>query len=251
MNPTPVVDLQQLSFSYASQPVLERVDLQVDSGEFIGIVGPNAGGKTTLLKLMLGILKPQQGKLQVLGSSPRRARYRIGYVPQYPAFSRDFPITVSQLVLMGRLGHNNHNRGWLGHLWPGGYHDADHDAVRVALQEVEALNLQERQIGSLSGGQLQRVLLARALVSEPEILMLDEPTANIDQRLENELFDLLKTLNDRMTIMVVSHDIGFISSYVSRVACINRTLICHHTQNIDGTVIQELYGEAVKMVHHH
>ena len=107
-----------------------------------------------------------------------------------------------------------------------------------------------RQIGTLSGGQLQRVLLARALVAEPQILILDEPTANIDQRLESDIFDLLRKLNSRMTILVVSHDIAFISSYVTRVACLNRTLVCHHTDAIDGQVIQDLYGEQVRMVAH-
>jgi zinc transport system ATP-binding protein len=127
---------------------------------------------------------------------------------------------------------------------------ADREAVRRALAEVEADDIAKRQIGSLSGGQLQRVLLARALVGEPRILILDEPTANIDQRLESEIFDLLKVLNERMTILVVSHDIAFISRYVTRVACVNRTLVCHRTDAINGAVIQELYGEPVRMIAH-
>ncbi len=118
------------------------------------------------------------------------------------------------------------------------------------MDELEAGDISKRQIGSLSGGQLQRVLLARALVGEPRILILDEPTANIDQRLEGEIFDLLKMLNARMTILVVSHDIAFISHYVSRVACVNRTLVCHRTDAVAGAVIQELYGEHVRMVAH-
>lgn len=122
--------------------------------------------------------------------------------------------------------------------------------MRHALTEVEAGDIAKRQIGSLSGGQLQRVMLARALVSEPRILILDEPTANIDQRLEDEIFDLLKLLNARMTILVVSHDIAFISRYVSRVACVNHTLVCHRTDPVDGAVIQELYGENVRMIAH-
>ena len=133
---------------------------------------------------------------------------------------------------------------------PGGYTKADREATRAALDEVEAGDLAGRQIGSLSGGQLQRMLLARALVSEPAVLILDEPTANIDLRLESDIFDLLKRLNARMTILVVSHDVGFISSYVTRVACINRTLVCHRTDAIDGQVIQKLYAEPVRMVAH-
>lgn len=133
---------------------------------------------------------------------------------------------------------------------PGGFTKADRQAARDALAEVEAADLAGRQIGSLSGGQLQRVLLARALVCEPAALILDEPTANIDLRLESDIFDLLKRLNARMTILVVSHDVGFISSYVTRVACVNRTLVCHRTDAIDGQVIKQLYGGQVRMVAH-
>ena len=189
-------------------------------------------------------------KRQVLERSPCEKRHLIGYVPQYPSFPRDFPITVEQAVLLGRLGMGN-RKSWLSGLLPGRYQHTDYEAAQKALAEVEADDLSQRQIGSLSGGQLQRVLLARALVSDPEILILDEPTANIDQRLESDIFDLLKRLNKRMAILVVSHDIAFVSSYVTRVACINRTLVCHHTDAIDGEVIQSLYGEDVRMIAHH
>lgn len=244
-----VVELEGVTFSYGAAPVLEDVDLRVTEGEFLGIVGPNAGGKSTLLKLILGLLVPLSGRIRVLGGRAQEGRRLLGYVSQYPSFRRDFPISVEQAVLLGRVGCGP-QRSWLGALAPGGYTLADRLAAREALAEVEADDLANRQIGSLSGGQLQRVLLARALACEPRILILDEPTANIDLRLEGDIFDLLKRLNARMTILVVSHDVGFISSYVSRVACINRTLVCHHTDAIDGQVIQELYGENVRMVAH-
>jgi zinc transport system ATP-binding protein len=170
-------------------------------------------------------------------------------VAQHPSFHRDFPISVEQVVLLGRIGFGRRS-GMLSALLPGRFGAADRSAARRALEEVEADDLAARQIGSLSGGQLQRVLLARALVSEPPVLILDEPTANIDQRMESDIFDLLKRLNERMAILVVSHDIGFISGYVTRVACINRTLVCHSTDAIDGQVIQDLYGENVRMVAH-
>lgn len=237
-----VINLDNVSFSYDRLPVLEDVSLQVVEKEFLGIVGPNAGGKSTLLKLILGLLKPQAGSIKILGKKPRQQRKAIGYVPQYPAFARDFPITVEQVVLMGRLG--------AGRLL-GRYSTEDYQAAKMALQEVEADDLAQRLVGALSGGQLQRVLLARALVSNPQILILDEPTANIDMRLESDIFDQLKSLNERMTILVVSHDIAFISDYVHRVACLNRTLVCHHTDHIDGQMVQHLYGENVKMVAHH
>jgi zinc transport system ATP-binding protein len=237
----PAIEIDGVTFSYGAAPVLEQVSLTVQGGEFLGLVGPNAGGKSTLLKLILGLLKPQAGRIKVLGRLPRQARKAIGYVPQYPAFARDFPITVEQAVIMGRLGIGSRL---------GGYGPRDRTAVWRALVEVEAENLARAQIGRISGGQLQRVLLARALAAEPEVLILDEPTANIDQRVEDDIFDLLKELNERMTIIVVSHDIAFVSSYVRRVACLNRTLVCHGTDAINGQIIRELYGESVRMVAH-
>jgi len=245
-----VIDIRDLSFSYGRVPTLSGIDLQVAEGEFLGVVGPNAGGKSTLLKLVLGLLQPQSGVVRVLGRSPKSASQLLGYVPQYPSFPRDFPITVEQVVQMGRLGQGHGGSLWRA-LWPARLSGADRTAVRSALEEVEADDLVKRQIGSLSGGQLQRVLMARALVGEPRILLLDEPTANIDQRMESEIFDLLKAINTRMTILVVSHDIAFISRYVSRVACVNQTLVCHQTDAVDGAVIQELYGEDVRMIAHH
>ena len=214
-----VIELEKVSFSYGLVPVLQAIDFSVEQGEFLGIVGPNAGGKSTLLKLILGLLKPQTGNITVLGKKPTQQRTQIGYVPQYPGFARDFPITVKQTVLLGRLGASR---------MLGRYTEADHLAVQQALGELEAQDLAERPISALSGGQLQRILLARALVSEPKILILDEPTANIDMRL----------------------DVAFISDYVSRVACLNRTLVCHQTDAIDGKLIQDLYGEPVRRVAH-
>lgn len=249
MSPRPIIEVRDLSFSYGVLPVLEGVSLQVEDGEFLGIVGPNAGGKSTLLKLILGLLDPQFGHVAVLGKRPQEVTRQLGYVPQYPSFPRDFPVSVEQAVLLGRFGYRS-RPGWLGALIPGGYGKADRQAAHSALDEVEAADLAGRQVGSLSGGQLQRVLLARALVCEPTVLILDEPTANIDLRLESDIFDLLKRLNARMTILVVSHDVGYISSYISRVACVNRTLACHGTDAIDGAVIRDLYAEPVRMVAH-
>jgi zinc transport system ATP-binding protein len=237
----PAIQIAGLSFSFGLAPVLQDINLEVFRGEFMGLVGPNAGGKSTLLKLILGLLRPQSGRIRVLGAAPEEARRRVGYVPQYPSFQRDFPISVEQVVLLGRLG-STPSLGW--------YRRADREAALHALAEVEAADLARRRIGTLSGGQLQRVLLARALVGEPQILILDEPTANIDQRAEGDIFDLLAMLNARLTILVVSHDIAFISSYVDRVACLNRTLVCHRTDAIDAELIHQLYGEAVRSVAH-
>lgn len=237
-----VIDLEDVWYRYdGGPPVLEGITLRIPDKEFIGVVGPNAGGKSTLMKIILGLYHPYRGRVRVLGDSPARARRRIGYVPQYPSFSREFPTDVMHAVLMGRLGLS---RGF------GGYSAADRARARKAMAETEIESLAGRQINTLSGGQLQRVLVARALVCEPRILLLDEPTSNIDQRLETDIFEFLREFNRRMTIVVVSHDIGFISRYVDRVACLNKTLICHDTADIDGRTIQELYGADVQMVAH-
>ncbi len=235
------LSIKNLSFSYGGPLVLNNISLDVKPREFLGVVGPNAGGKSTLLKLILGLLTPTRGSITLLGEPPETGRTRVGYVPQYPAFARDFPITVEHTILMGRLGKTR---------WFGGYSRKDREIARRVMAETEVERLANRQLNTLSGGQLQRVLVARALACEPEILILDEPTANIDQRVETDIFDLLKTLNEHLTIIVVSHDIGFISQYVTRVACINETLMCHHTSHIDGQLIDQLYGAHVHHVEH-
>jgi len=236
------IEFSNVSFSYGDLLVLDSIDLEVAQNEFLGVVGPNAGGKSTLLKIVLGLLQPSRGRVRVLGTTPVKARKRLGYVSQYPTFPRDFPINVKQTVLMGRLGVTKSF---------GGYTGVDSDSAEQAMIETEILHLASRRLNTLSGGQLQRVLVARALVCQPELLLLDEPTSNIDARIESEIFDLLKQLNQRMTIVIVSHDIGFISGYVDRVACLNRTLVCHETKAIDGKTVQDLYGSDVHMVTHH
>ena len=236
-----IINLDNVSFSYTNIPVVRDITLAVGEGEFLGVIGPNAGGKSTLLKLILGLLQPDKGDIKVFGKSPDKGRSRIGYVPQYPAFSRDFPINVLDAVLLGRLGETR---------WYGGYTQKDKNIAMDSLKAVEVDNISNQTIDSLSGGQLQRVLIARALASRPDILILDEPTANIDVRAEEDIFALLKEYNEHMTIIVVSHDIGFISGYVDRVACLNQTLLCHTTSEISGKTIEDLYGAPVKMIQH-
>ena len=238
-----VIELDKVSFAYSHVPILCDINLTIEHGEFFGIIGPNAGGKSTLLKLILGLLQPHYtGSIKVFGNDAKKARTRIGYVPQHPTFPRDFPITVQEVVLLGYLGKCTH--------WYGGYTKADKMISMDALKMLEIDHIYKQKIQSLSGGQIQRVLIARALVSKPDILILDEPTANIDSRSEAELFALLAKYNTNMTIIVVSHDIGFISSYVNRVGCLNKTMQCHTTSAITGKTIEELYGTHVKMIRH-
>lgn len=238
---TPIIELNRVNFSYGNFLVLEDVSFSIYDGEFIGIVGPNAGGKSTLLKLILGLLRADSGAIRVFGMAPERAFPKIGYVPQYPAFSRDFPIDVLDAVLLGRLGDTRRY---------GSYTAEDRNIALGALKAVEMEQLHGQAIGALSGGQLQRMLIARALASRPDVLVLDEPTANIDVRAEEDIFALLKQYNRHMTIIFVSHDIGFITRYVDRVICVNQQIFCHTTSEISGKTIEELYGVPVKMIQH-
>lgn len=238
----PAVSVQHVSFRYGVTTILQDVCLDIVDGEFLGLVGPNGGGKTTLLRIILGLLKPQQGVVRIHGISPHAARGKVGYVPQYTEFARDFPICVEDIVLLGRLGRTSPFFG---------YRATDRAVAERAMTEAGVVHLRRNHVSELSGGQLQRVVVARALACDPDILLLDEPTANVDLRAEEDIFDLLRKLNERMTIIVVSHDVGFISGYVQRVACLNQTLVCHTTDEIKGEVIENLYGADVRMIHHH
>lgn len=236
-----VVNINNVSFSYGAVPVLKDINLSVAAGEFFGLIGPNAAGKSTLMKLLMGLIQPDTGDLRVLGKAPIYSREKIGYVPQHTSFPRSFPITVAEVVMLGRLSGNSTF---------GGFRKSDKTATGAAMETVEITQIAAQPIANLSGGQLQRVLIARALVCQPEILLLDEPTANIDIRAEENIFSLLKQYNEQMTIIVVSHDVAFISGYVDRVGCLNQTLVCHETESIDGKTIEDLYGASVRMIHH-
>ena len=242
MSENSVIKICDLHFSYGNPVILEDIQLDIKANEFVGMVGPNGSGKTTLLKIILGLLDPDKGSVEVLGKQPHKAVKEIGYMQQFTAFSRDFPINVEETVLMGRLG-NTSSIGF--------FSKKDKQLAGESMEAVEIQDLKNRSIGSLSGGQLQRVLIARALACNPKIMILDEPTANVDMKAEKDIFDLLKKLNEKITIIVVTHDIGFISQYITKVACINRTLVCHPTSELTGETIENLYGTHVHMVHHH
>jgi len=236
------IEIKDLNFSIDDLSILENINMDIEQGDFAGLVGPNGGGKTTVLKLILGLYKPQSGKIKIFGEPVKTQRKRIGYVPQYANFNSDFPISVQDTVLQGRLGFTN---------ILGGYSKKDKNIAIKVMQETEIVDLAHRSIQSLSGGQMQRVLVARALAAEPEILLLDEPTANIDQRAEKDIFDLFKIFNQRMTILIISHDIGFVSDYINKVFCLNKTLVCHDASPVTSETIHALYGDHVSEVHHH
>ena len=236
----PDIEINNLTFSYDTVPVLEDVNLKVKHGEFATIVGPNGGGKTTLLRLLLGILKPVQGKIAVLGSTPEKARLRVGYMPQHADLDPQFPVTVMDVVLLGRLGRR----------FGGRYTKEDRQLALKALEEVQLESMVRTAFSTLSGGQKQRALIARALCCNPEMLLLDEPTANIDPEVEENLLTILQELNQRMTILLVSHDMGFVSRVVKSVICVNRRVLIHPTSRVDGTLIKDVYGDDYCMVRH-
>ena len=236
----PLVVFENVSFAYNGNTVLENVSLTVVKNELISIVGPNGGGKTTLLMLVLGRLKPSSGRILVFGKETGHATAKTGYMPQYMHFDPQFPATVMDVVLMGRV-----ERRLLGR-----YTRTDKDAALQALAELDMEATANRSFSELSGGQRQRVLIARALVSEPELLLLDEPTSNVDSKTEHKLVETLDKLNKRMTIMLVSHDLAFVSNIVKTVICVNREVVVHPTTEITGEIIQEIYGTPVKMVRH-
>ncbi len=236
-----VIKLEDVSFSYGSVPVLENVTLAITNGDFVSVVGPNGGGKTTLLKLLLGALQADRGEVRVFGCRPKSVRARIGYMPQHARLDPHFPVTALDVVLMGRLGTGK---------WFGPYRRDDRRAAASALGEVGLVEKAGQRFASLSGGQRQRVLIARALACKPDLLLLDEPTANLDPHVEGTFQDLLRQLNERMTILVVSHDLGFVSQIVRTVICVNQRVFCHESSEISGESIAEMYGHDVRMVKH-
>ena len=236
-----IISLKDISVEYDGITVLEDNNFTVYQDDFIGIIGPNGGGKTTLLKVILGLVRPVKGEISVFGEPPHRSRRRIGYVPQMTDFDRAFPISVRDTVLMGRL----HEKRLFGF-----YNKHDCEAADRALRTVEMFDMSKRKTGDLSGGERQRVLIARALVSEPELLLLDEPTASIDPKIKTSVYDLLNSLKDRMAIILVTHDIGVISSHIDKVACLSHKLFYHGTKEIPPETLEAVYQCPVDIIAH-
>jgi zinc transport system ATP-binding protein len=211
------------------------VDLDIQPRDFLAVIGPNGGGKTTLIKVILGLLRPWSGEVV-----RRVGRGRLGYVPQFSTFDRNFPLRVSDVILMGKLGH----RGLLQR-----YTREDRlDVIRL-LERLKLVDVARSHVAEISGGQLQRVLIARALAGDPEILFLDEPTASIDPESREVLREILEELNLRIPVVVVTHDVTSMSQMVRRIACINRRLF-YHGEEIDQDILEEVYGCPVELVAH-
>jgi ABC-type Mn/Zn transport systems, ATPase component len=236
-----VARLEDVWVHYDGVPALEAVSLSLKQEDFMGIIGPNGGGKTTLLKVILGLIKPSQGRVSVLGHPPERAMKFVGYVPQYSLFDHEFPINVWDVVLMGCCGQ----RGIFKR-----YSSEDKRLVLQALETVEMLDFKDRQIGKLSGGEQQRAFIARALAAEPKLLLLDEPTASVDTPMQTGFYELLERLKQRMAIVLVSHDIGAISIYVDKIACLNHQLFYHNSKELTAEELEATYKCPIELIAH-
>jgi zinc transport system ATP-binding protein len=229
MSHSTVLQVHDVCFAYDHLEVLHSVDLSVPDKSLVAVVGPNGGGKTTLMRLALGLLKPQRGTVHVFGDAPERRRRSIGYVAQHLRFDPEFPVSALDVVLMGRADR---------HCF-GPYRRGDRAKAADALERVRLGHLSHRALAQLSGGERQRALIAQALVTDPDLLILDEPTANVDTTVEHEIYELLHELNERMTIVVVSHNLNVVTHHASHVACVNRTA---SLARVDGLTEGELHA---------
>jgi zinc transport system ATP-binding protein len=244
-----IIEVSNLNYAYNNEPVLENINFTVEKGDYLGIIGPNGGGKTTLVKLILGILHANVGQIRLFDTPIGKFNnwQRLGYVPQRISQElNNFPISVAEVVASG-LNQN--------HDWQRILRDPDSPAINRALKIAGIMDLKKRRLNELSGGQRQRVYIARALVSQPEILILDEPTVGVDVGSQDKFYRFLANLNRKgLTIVFVSHDVEVIGKQVKMVLCVNRTLVCHGTPKefIKPEFLAKLYGRQIKyIVHHH
>jgi len=236
-----VISLENVWAGYGNNNVIEDVNLSVKRNDFVAIIGPNGGGKTTLLKVILGLISPQRGQVKIMGLPPKEGRNFIGWVPQETVMDRIFPISVLEVVLMGRIHRKNM-------MLP--YSKEDKKKALEALDMVKLSDVTSKPIGEISLGQRQRVYIARALAKEPQILLLDEPLASVDSSTSAAIYELLKELNKTITILMVTHDIGAISSYVKSVGCLNRKLYYYEEKTITQEMIDASYLCPVDLVAH-
>lgn len=238
---TNAIEINNASVYYGDMPALLDISMTVEAGQFVTVVGPNGGGKTTLFKLLLGLVKPSRGTVRVLDMPPGDARLSVGYVAQSPQFDPMFPVRVYDVARMGLLGAES----------PGRFYNrkATYDKVMTALEAVGMADLEKRWFSNLSGGQRQRVLIARALVTQPEILLLDEPTSNVDIAAEDMILDVLETLRNRMTILLITHYPKVASRFLGRVYCVNRNVHIHPpTEKLDEDLMRHITGLAMPAV---
>lgn len=235
------IEVKGLYFKYDETPILEDINFEVEENDFVGIIGPNGGGKTTFIKILVGLLKPNSGTVKIFGRAISKMSHSIGYVPQLFNFDKDFPISVMQVVLMGRLSKQNLISRFV---------NDDYNSATESLKKVGMYEFKDELIGNLSGGQKQRVLIARALSVSPKILILDEPTASVDSKAGKNFYELLHDLNENMTIIMISHDIGVVSQYVEKIACLNKNLVFHDSKEISREMLEATYQCPVDLIAH-
>ncbi len=236
----PIIQVRDVSFSYNGEPALVDVSLDVAEKDFLAVIGPNGGGKSTLVKLILGLLKPDAGRIRVYGEAPVKTAHRFGYVPQDVNINIQFPISVIDVILMGRLRYGGRRR----------INRQDRRKAFEVMEQIGITGLEGRKIKDLSSGQRERVFIARALATDPDILILDEPTASVDTSGKTELYHLLGELNKTKTVIVISHDLMIVSSYVKSVACVNQGLHYHPSNEITEAMIEMGYQCPVELVAH-
>jgi zinc transport system ATP-binding protein len=238
---TSIISIRDLWVYRDAQIVLEDINLDLDSSDFLGLIGPNGGGKSTLLKIVLGLIKPSRGSIEIFGQNPAMARKSVGYMPQKTIFDKNFPLNALEVVLMGRFSRAGLMKR---------YNSGDQQAALDALAAVGMKDRAQKQIGLLSGGEQQRVFVARSLVGEPKLLLLDEPTTGIDAAQQSEFYELLSRLSQNMAIILVSHDLTAVSKYVNKIACLNQKLYYHGTKELTNEDIEKAYGCPVDMIAH-
>lgn len=232
-----IVELIGVSAGYSEEIILRDINLLINPNDFIGIIGPNGGGKTTLVKIILGLIKPVKGKIRWQTDNDL---IHVGYLPQTTRNDKQFPVSVKEVVLSGLMSSKN---------FIGQYNRKDREKVIEVLELMGISHLANKNVGDLSGGQMQRVFLGRAIVSEPQLLILDEPNTFVDNRFEHDLYELLKDLNNNMAILMVSHDVGTITSYVKTIACVNRNLHYHQSNIITQSQL-EAYNCPIQLITH-
>lgn len=244
------VEFEKVFVSYTNEVVLDNISFTFEPGDYVGILGPNGSGKTTLLRVMLGLVPPTSGVVRVFGKPITQLssyeRSKIGFVPQRISEGRiEFPATVEEIVLSGRAAVVG---------WFGSYRKHDYDHADEAMRIADIASIRKRLITTLSGGQIQRVLIARSLVSKPEILILDEPTVGVDVGSQEEFYSFIKELNNEhnLTIVFVSHDIDVIAHEAKTILCLNRTLVCHGPSRevLTGEVLEQVYGKKLRSIVH-
>ncbi len=243
-----ILTIRNVSYAYGETPVLQHISLDIHEGDYVGMVGPNGGGKTTLLKIMLGLLKPDEGSVELFHAPIERFKNwpDIAYIPQTAAHVDPlFPATAAEIVLLGRVARRGLGRRLTAE---------DYQAAEQALEEVDMANEGKKRIGELSPGERQRILIARALAGAPKIMFLDEPTVGVDLQSQEQFYTLLRHLNAdlHVTLVLVSHDIDMVAKEVTELACINGRLVCHGTPDefVKGEHFKDLYGESLRYVKH-